>query len=279
MASEDPFKRAENEYFRWRGQLETGRISREQFENALKDLMVQDAQGRYWTLGADTAKWFVHDGRAWIESDPYTAVSPPPAPFASGPQQPTPPVYIVQVPTPVQPPVIVQTPPPSPIAQSKRGGCGGCGGCLIVCLILIALLVIVAVGGFLAYQSGALTPAMLLNLVGLGPGDIEVDNFRDDGIQVSIKQIDPSKDSAPLQRSLSLNAFDVKSYRVQNPGRYLVEFRATRGNASLGACTLSVRSGDAYQFVALPERIAVNRANNPSSVGTDFVIQTSSLCR
>ena len=35
----------------------------------------------------------------------------------------------------------------------------------------------------------------------------------------------------------------------------------------------------AATFVTLPERIAVNRANNPSNVGTDFVIQSSAFCR
>jgi|GEM_PF-1090679 len=262
-SSENPFQRAENEYFRLRGQLETGRITRAQFESALKHLMLQDAQGRHWTLGADSGKWHVYDGRAWIESNPYAAVSPPPPPFASPPAPPAPPIYVAQTP---------------PSAQSKRGGCGGCGGCLIVCLVLIALVASVAVGGFLAYQSGALTPATLLNLVGLGPGDIEVDNFRDDAIQVSIRQVEVAPDAAPASGALSLDPFDIKSYRAQNPGRYRVEFALKQGG-TLGTCTLTVKSGDRYQFVALPARIAVNRANNPSSVGTDFVVQTSSLCR
>ncbi len=73
MTNPDPFRRVQDEYFRLKGQLATGRITREQFETALKALMVQDAQGRYWILGADSGKWNVHDGGQWIESTPPQA--------------------------------------------------------------------------------------------------------------------------------------------------------------------------------------------------------------
>ena len=58
-------------------------------------------------------------------------------------------------------------------------------------------------GGFWAYQSGAFTLNNLLNLVGLGPGSIEVDNFRDDKIEVKITQLEPAKDSSPIKISLA----------------------------------------------------------------------------
>lgn len=64
------FERAEDEFFKLRGQLATGRITREQFESRLHDLMVQDEQGRYWKLGVDSAKWFVNDGNEWVEANP-----------------------------------------------------------------------------------------------------------------------------------------------------------------------------------------------------------------
>jgi hypothetical protein len=134
-------------------------------------------------------------------------------------------------------------------------------------------------GGFWAYQSGAFTLNNLLNVVGLGPGNIEVDNFRDDKIEVKITQLEPPADSSPIKTSFRLGAFDVHSYAVTQPGKYRVEFSATDKNTNLGTCNLNVRSGDQYQFVLLPERIVVNRANQPSSTGRDFVVETSSLCR
>lgn len=73
--AEERFKSAENEYFRLRGLLAAGRLTQQQFEAALKELMPQDAQGRYWSLGASDGKWYVHDGKAWVQSSPYSTTS------------------------------------------------------------------------------------------------------------------------------------------------------------------------------------------------------------
>jgi hypothetical protein len=135
------------------------------------------------------------------------------------------------------------------------------------------------VGGYLAYQGGMLTPDMVLGLVGLGPAAIEVDNFRDEIVYVSIAQLDAPADSTPLGASLDLNAFDIRTFRVGQPGQYQIDFGSSSGVADLGSCTLSVRSGDHYQFVTLPERIVINRVDDPVSVGTDLIVSTSSLCR
>ncbi len=267
---DEKFRSVEEKYFMLRGKFEAGRISRAEFETALKDLIFQDAQGRYWMLGVDTGKWHTHDGAAWVEKDPEatTANAPPSRPTSlpemGGARRPRPSV----------------PPPPAQTAPTKKGG--GCGRNLLLgCLGLVVLIVVIAVGLFLGVRSGAITQGGVLNIVGLGPADIEVDNFRDDAISVNIVRIETVGASAPTPTpfGLRLNAFDVKTHRVQNPGKYRVEFRAVRGNADLGSCTLTVRGGDDWQFVALPERIAVNRANSPSSQGADFVIQTSSLCR
>ncbi|MBI5305454.1 MAG: PD40 domain-containing protein [Chloroflexi bacterium] len=66
--SVNPFQRAEDEYFRLKGQLATGRITQEQFDAAVKELLIQDAQKRYWMLGPDSGKWYVHDGTTWVEA-------------------------------------------------------------------------------------------------------------------------------------------------------------------------------------------------------------------
>ncbi len=64
------FSKVEDDFMRLKGQLESGRITRDQFDSALKALMLQDRQGRYWSIGGDTGKWYVHDGQSWIESPP-----------------------------------------------------------------------------------------------------------------------------------------------------------------------------------------------------------------
>lgn len=64
------FEQAEQEYFSLRGQLDTHRITPQQFDSALKALMIQDAQGRYWMPGADSGQWYVHDGQQWVRAAP-----------------------------------------------------------------------------------------------------------------------------------------------------------------------------------------------------------------
>lgn len=276
---DDQFRNAEEQYFILRGKLETQRITREQFEDAPKELMLQDARRHYWVIGTETGKWRVNEKGQWIEGDPYApkilvAAALPARPTTLAEQRgsatPKPPHSQSQSSTP-------RVEPPAPPASAKKKS----RGCLTGCLIAIVLLIVLSVVGFLVFRSGALTPNRLLNLVGQGPAEIEVDNFRDDAIQVNITRADPvgAGTPTPSPSGLQLKAFDVRIHKVQNPGKYRVDFRATTGNANLGSCTLTMRGGDYWQFVALPDRIAVNRVNNPSQVGSDFVIQTSALCR
>ena len=187
--------------------------------------------------------------------------------------------HVFQVAAAARPVQAVQPGQPSaPAAANPKGR--GCGRWLLAgCLVLILGGCAAGVGGYLAYQGGMLTPDMLLGLVGLGPAAIEVDNFRDDRVYVSIIQLDAPVNSTPLGASLDLNAFDIRTYRVGQPGQYQIDFGSSSGAADLGSCSLNVRSGDQYQFVTLPERIVINRIDNPVSVGTDLIVSTSSLCR
>lgn len=85
----DKYRHAEDEYFKLRGQFDAGRISQEQFDEKLRALMQQDAQGRYWMLGADSAKWYFYDGAKWVQGDPYPG-APVPPPLTAAPPLPPP---------------------------------------------------------------------------------------------------------------------------------------------------------------------------------------------
>ncbi len=100
MSSADPFKQVEDHYFSLRGQLDAKRITQEQYEAALKELMVQDAQGRYWMLGAQSGAWYVYDGQQWVQDTPPGYSSPASA-FA--PTPPAPAVAPVYAPPPAAP--------------------------------------------------------------------------------------------------------------------------------------------------------------------------------
>ncbi len=253
----DQFRQVEDEYFKLRGQLSTGRITREQFESALHALMFSDAQGRYWMIGADSGEWFVHDGAQWIKATPQqNAVVTPPTQLSK--QR-----------------AASQSAPATPAAAKSSGGCGRT--LLIGCLILVLGCALIGGGVFFGVQSGTLTMATLLNLAGMGPAKININNFRDDALQVKIVQVNLKPDETPLQTTLELNAFDVRNFTASQPGQFRVTFAA--GGGEVGACVVTLKSGDEYQFVTLPERIVVNRANNPPSRGSDLVVETSTLCR
>lgn len=126
----DPqFKKAEDEYFRLKGQLTTGRISSEEFKVAVQGLMIKDAQGRYWMLNEESGHWQVNDGRTWVPADPPTTstqpLAPPmPPPTSPPPQQwqgtqttnlhmPPPQMAPPQMPPPQMPPPQPMQPPPT----------------------------------------------------------------------------------------------------------------------------------------------------------------------
>jgi hypothetical protein len=266
MTAPDRFQWVQQEYSRLRGQLASGAITQQQFEATVQQLAFQDAQGRHWMIGVDSGRWFVFTGQAWVEANPFAPhpyAGPPPV-YQPAPQYPPPQPY-----APVPP---AYYPPPK-----KSGGCGrwiACG-----CITVIVLIVLGGVGGYLAYQSGMLSMATVLNLLGMGPATVEVDNFRDDAVNVTITRLDPPPDSALSPDFLTLNPFDVLVSTVPEPGRYEVKFVLGSNGQELGVCNLSLKSGDTYQFVPMPDRIVVNNVSRPAAVGSDLVVSSSSLCR
>ncbi|MBC7317628.1 MAG: hypothetical protein H5T70_14495, partial [Chloroflexi bacterium] len=66
----------------------TGALSDEEYLAQVERLMLRDADGRWWTIGARTGKWYVSQGGAWVEAEPpIPAPPPPPEPVAPPPQE------------------------------------------------------------------------------------------------------------------------------------------------------------------------------------------------
>jgi ribosomal protein L40E len=164
--------------------------------------------------------------------------------------------------------------PPTPRPRSKRRplllGC--CVGIPILCLVSL-------VGGYFAFRSGVIRQTTLLNLVGLGPGSITIMNLSDAAIQVTFTPVKDSKDGESAGLNLKLSVSEV-STREATPGKYRIEILRESAGASMeGACTMTLRSGDRYRYVALPNGIIVDRANSPSKKAEDLVPETSAFCR
>ncbi|HQV27116.1 MAG TPA: FHA domain-containing protein [Thermoflexales bacterium] len=146
---------------------------------------------------------------------------------------------------------------------------------LLGCLLPIVLCVLLSLGGYVALRAGLIN----LNTFGLGPGDISVTNRRGDAIRVAILELAPPSGTAPIRGALALNGSDTRTYRVDVPGRYQVDFRREAGGTALGTCLLTVKSGGRYQFEAGTDTITITLVDPAAAAGAGQNIATAALCR
>jgi len=66
----DRFAQVEAEAARLRQEWAAGRLKDSQLTKRLADLMVQDAQGVWWSVGLRTGEWYRYDGRDWVRATP-----------------------------------------------------------------------------------------------------------------------------------------------------------------------------------------------------------------
>jgi len=64
------FEDVENEFDRLKEKYLQNEISEKEFKAELKKLRIRDKQGKCWTIGARTGKWYYFDGEEWVEADP-----------------------------------------------------------------------------------------------------------------------------------------------------------------------------------------------------------------
>jgi LysM repeat protein len=64
------FQDLQRRYDELREQFDAGKISEEKFNDELEGLQLKDEQGHYWTIGAQSGKWYRYDGRSWVQETP-----------------------------------------------------------------------------------------------------------------------------------------------------------------------------------------------------------------
>src|SRR3990172_3510763 len=126
------FREAMAQYWKLRSQHEAGALGDAEFEAAVGDLTVVDAQGDAWQIGVSTGRWYRFDGQTWVEGfpalpseDPSQALllRPTPGPASqprvprSGPASP-PPGEFPQMPPPTGCPS--RRPPPRCLLPARR---------------------------------------------------------------------------------------------------------------------------------------------------------------
>jgi hypothetical protein len=64
------FQQAQQRYQQLRNQYQKGEISPEQYQAEVDKIRVRDSQGRTWSPGVESGKWYVYQGGAWISGSP-----------------------------------------------------------------------------------------------------------------------------------------------------------------------------------------------------------------
>jgi hypothetical protein len=146
-------------------------------------------------------------------------------------------------------------------------------GCFAFLLLLV---IVIAAGAGYAYQSGVLTPRLVLNAVGYAAAEVEFVNLRDARIGANIALDNPDGKSFPA--AIRLEPYDIATHRVVRPSGLQVTIVGDDG-APLATCLLRLRAGDRYRIVVLPDRSLVQRGDALPANLADLVIDTSSLCR
>jgi hypothetical protein len=118
------FAELEQRFQQLRQQWMSGQIDQATFAAQVQALQLQDAQGRYWTIGVQTGQWYYFDGNNWLPGTP-------PASARAG--------ETIAARSPLPPPPV---PARAPVPVSAGGGTptwlwAGCVGALIVLLLAV----------------------------------------------------------------------------------------------------------------------------------------------
>ena len=133
-----------------REKLNAGAISSEQFESEIEKLHFTDALGRTWMIGAQSSKWYYHDGQKWVQATPPKPKTPPPVKAQPNEDAMT---TIVRK----QPP----TSPPPPKAESTAKSQWmwlSCAGLAVLALLVVAILLVAGIYFLNQEEPGMATP-------------------------------------------------------------------------------------------------------------------------
>ncbi len=67
---QERFKKIEEQFLQLRKDYKKQKLTEREFKDRLKQLRITDKNGRCWTIGAKTGKWYYYDGKEWVEASP-----------------------------------------------------------------------------------------------------------------------------------------------------------------------------------------------------------------
>ena len=78
-----PFALAAEQFSWLKARHDAEMLTDAEFNHALEKLVLRDAAGTPWMIGADSGRWYRHDGQRWVEADPGQASTTPTPPTAA----------------------------------------------------------------------------------------------------------------------------------------------------------------------------------------------------
>lgn len=64
------FREADRRYDELKQQYDAGVLDADAFDTQLRELMIQDRQGRWWAKTRETGRWMYYEGNAWVPGTP-----------------------------------------------------------------------------------------------------------------------------------------------------------------------------------------------------------------
>ncbi len=144
-------------------------------------------------------------------------------------------------------------------------------------LFVLFMLLIGLVGLIFGLATGIVRYNDLARLIGMGPGEIYVQNLRDDLVTVTIQQVGEGDASTQIAED-QIGPADVRAYPERGSGAWDIRFMGADGS-DLGTCQLNMSGNGRFTFMVLPDIVVVSSAGHSVTSGDDFVIRTSPLCR
>lgn len=181
--------------------------------------------------------------------------------------------------TPPPPAPTYGTPPPQPPRRRRRRP-----SCLVIVLVLAVVgclgVIVIGVGGYLLVQSGtiSLNQREIRNALGVGTGEIGLVNIADENLSADLMRLDTESGQPERADSATVVPLEIAGFGGIEPGRYELTLSTEGGAPAGGTCRLVITSGDSYQFVAVPEGIAVTREGADAQSAEDMRLDTSPLC-
>jgi pSer/pThr/pTyr-binding forkhead associated (FHA) protein len=238
-------------------------------------------------IGIGNSELILEDARGGSEQ---TRVPQAPAPIQGSQTPPeysappAPPVYALPHAQPAQPPPVYAPPPAASLSQRgraarpKREKRGCLANCLIILFVLVCLVLGLAGGGYLLYQNGTISRRTVLNMIGMGTGELSIVNTTDDSLSADLIRLDTESGEPQAVNDEELETLDVSGFGGIEPGSYKLTITIPSGIPSGGDCLFEMVSGDVYQFVVVPQGIAVTRRGFEAQSAADLDFQTTALC-